>query len=638
MSFKNPEVLYALFLLIIPILVHLFRFRKFPRESFTNVRFLKKVMYEGRKSSVLKKWLLLCTRLLLLSSVIVAFAGPFIPPENGRRTDPEMIIFLDNSYSMEVDGAQGPLLTNAVQDLLKDLPDNAEVTLFTNDAEYPKMKGQDIKKEIQSINFSPGPFDWKAVRVKASRAFSDNPAAPKVFLAISDFRLPEAPDSWEIKGAQNYLVKLPPLPVKNYAVDTAYIEGSQIDQTQLLVEISHTDPEPSQLAVTLYDGNRILGKKSVELHEGKRSEVSFSFPTAPVPEGLVTITGDGFQFDNRLFFSINKPAPIQVVIIGSAPDDFLKRIYKEPAFVVNSFPPDSVDFGHLERADLIILNEIGEITIPQNLQEFLKEKTPVVIIPPADVIADSYSTFLEQAGLPDLKKMHTGERLITTIHYDHPLYEGVFQEEVRNFEYPRVKTSYVIEGGNAVLSYGNGDPFLSQLGNVYLFSAPINSGNSDFQNSPLIVPTFFNIGNAAISSPRLYYLIGNDQEISLQTELEKDQILKLSSDQEDFIPQQQNYRGKTVLYLNALPSQPGHFTVRKEDQVLKTLSFNISRFENATTVQEPKEIAGLEVTESVAEALQSIEAAGEVETLWKWFIIFALAMLLTEIFILIFLK
>ncbi len=41
MQFKNPEILYALFLLLIPIIVHLFQLRKFQKVAFTNVAFLK---------------------------------------------------------------------------------------------------------------------------------------------------------------------------------------------------------------------------------------------------------------------------------------------------------------------------------------------------------------------------------------------------------------------------------------------------------------------------------------------------------------------------------------------------------------------------------------------------------------------
>ncbi|HRM13327.1 MAG TPA: BatA domain-containing protein, partial [Flavobacterium sp.] len=64
MHFKQPEILYFLLLLIVPILVHLFQLRRFKKEYFTNVRFLKALSIQTRKSSKIKKWLLLACRLL----------------------------------------------------------------------------------------------------------------------------------------------------------------------------------------------------------------------------------------------------------------------------------------------------------------------------------------------------------------------------------------------------------------------------------------------------------------------------------------------------------------------------------------------------------------------------------------------
>src|SRR5690606_31214452 len=101
MQFHNPEVLFALFLLIIPVIVHLFQLRKFRRESFTNVKFLRRLTTQTRKSSRIKKLLVLATRLLLLSCIIFAFARPYFPEENEIEGQVETVIFLDNSYRSE---------------------------------------------------------------------------------------------------------------------------------------------------------------------------------------------------------------------------------------------------------------------------------------------------------------------------------------------------------------------------------------------------------------------------------------------------------------------------------------------------------------------------------------------------------
>ena len=59
MQFKHPEILYALLLLIIPIIVHLFQLQRFVKVPFTNVKFLKNIVQQTRKSARIKKLLIL---------------------------------------------------------------------------------------------------------------------------------------------------------------------------------------------------------------------------------------------------------------------------------------------------------------------------------------------------------------------------------------------------------------------------------------------------------------------------------------------------------------------------------------------------------------------------------------------------
>jgi hypothetical protein len=99
MQFKNPDILYFLVLLIIPILVHLFQLQKFTKVSFTNVAFLQKIIQQNRKSSRIKKWLLLGVRLLLFSAILFAFSQPYIQ-ENEADVKQESFIYLDTSLSL----------------------------------------------------------------------------------------------------------------------------------------------------------------------------------------------------------------------------------------------------------------------------------------------------------------------------------------------------------------------------------------------------------------------------------------------------------------------------------------------------------------------------------------------------------
>jgi hypothetical protein len=77
MQFKYPAVFYFLFVLIIPIIVHLFQLQKFKKIAFTNVQFLQKISLETRKSSRLKKLLLLATRMLCFLALLFTFSQPY---------------------------------------------------------------------------------------------------------------------------------------------------------------------------------------------------------------------------------------------------------------------------------------------------------------------------------------------------------------------------------------------------------------------------------------------------------------------------------------------------------------------------------------------------------------------------------
>src|SRR5665213_1757526 len=118
MKFVNPLFLFALFSLAIPIIVHLFNFRKFKRVFFTNVRFLKEVRQDTQARNKLKHLLILACRLLSVFFLVCAFAQPYLPRENGavHTGDKVISVYIDNSFSMDAVGKNGTLLDEAKKD------------------------------------------------------------------------------------------------------------------------------------------------------------------------------------------------------------------------------------------------------------------------------------------------------------------------------------------------------------------------------------------------------------------------------------------------------------------------------------------------------------------------------------------
>ncbi|MBK8505799.1 MAG: BatA domain-containing protein [Saprospiraceae bacterium] len=114
MQFLYPLFLAALATLAIPVIIHLFYFRRYKKVLFTNVRFLKEIKEESSIRSRLKNLLILLCRLLAVLFLVFAFAQPFIKrDENVKKGQKLISIFVDNSYSMASLSQDAPLLEEA---------------------------------------------------------------------------------------------------------------------------------------------------------------------------------------------------------------------------------------------------------------------------------------------------------------------------------------------------------------------------------------------------------------------------------------------------------------------------------------------------------------------------------------------
>src|SRR5438105_2447936 len=102
MSFVYPSFLWALTALSIPIIIHLFNFRKTIRVFFSDTRFLKHVKQETTQKRRLKQFLVLASRLLFLFFLVIAFAQPFLPSSEDASTSQNISIHIDNSLSLSV--------------------------------------------------------------------------------------------------------------------------------------------------------------------------------------------------------------------------------------------------------------------------------------------------------------------------------------------------------------------------------------------------------------------------------------------------------------------------------------------------------------------------------------------------------
>ncbi len=100
MKFLYPEFLYGLITLAIPVIIHLFNFRKSKKIYFSSTRFLQSVKKSTSKKLKLKHYLILASRMLFLTFLVFAFAQPYLPGLDKNPQAESVYIYLDNSLSM----------------------------------------------------------------------------------------------------------------------------------------------------------------------------------------------------------------------------------------------------------------------------------------------------------------------------------------------------------------------------------------------------------------------------------------------------------------------------------------------------------------------------------------------------------
>lgn len=255
--------------MIVPILVHLFQLRRFKKEYFTNVRFLKILSIQTRKSSKIKKWLLLACRMLLLTCVIIAFAQPFFESKDSKSAGKEMYIILDNSFSMQAKGKKGELLKRAVQELLEEIPENANFSLLTNNDSYWNTDIKTIRSELQNLKYSAAPFQLDNILAKVKARKS---SFKKDIIIITD-AVGLTPNQLKNIDTDNipYFIVPKAEQKNNVAIDSVFIRQTLDDFYELSINTTNYSTDFKPVPVALYNQNKLVAKTIINFKNKKRN-------------------------------------------------------------------------------------------------------------------------------------------------------------------------------------------------------------------------------------------------------------------------------------------------------------------------------------------------------------------------------
>ncbi|MBT3740577.1 MAG: hypothetical protein HOG32_00025 [Polaribacter sp.] len=648
MQFKNPEILYFLALLIIPILVHLFQLQKFVKTPFTNVAFLQKLVRETRKSSRLKKWLILCVRMLLFTAILFSFSQPYFSNKHVNKNQ-HTFIYLDNSLSTNSIGDKGNLLQISAQEIIENASKKDTYSLQTNDRLYKDIPYSTLKKELLKVKNVSTKLDLMNIFLKIKNIQKNKTNTLYKNILISDFQTNYKKKFTNVTPSFS-AIKLQSGQKNNVSIDSVFIDSTNKNNFIVNVVVKNQGEAKKNIPIAIFNSDILISKQSYSIKKNDTKIISFTIQNQSNFSGKIETTfNDTFTFDNTFYFNLNSTNKINILSIGNEAD-FLRKIYAKDEFNFTQSSLQNINYNSIQKQQLIILYELEKISdiLSKSIIDYCNKGGNLVIIPNIKSEIKSYNIFLAKIASSKINSKVSDTLKITNINFNHPLFKNVFSKKVRNFQYPTTQSHYPISSkkSSKIVSFENNSSFISQIkdanSRIYLFSSALNKNNSNFLNSPLIVPVFYNFGKLSFQHSKLYYYLGDKNYLDIEISLEKDEVLNISNSKSSFIPEQQTFQNKVNITTKEQPNNAGFYYIQRKKDTLQILAYNtpkeesILNFMNLNSLKEKNR--NIHISTSIANVFKDLNEKNEVRWLWKWFLALAIVSLLLEILILKFYK
>ena len=681
MRWLHPEILWALFTLLIPIAIHLFNFRRFQPLYFSNVKWLKEVQLQTRKQSQLKQILLLISRLLLFTAIILAFAEPYFPSEGTLSSSKKQFvsIYIDNSFSMEGQAENGRLLDIARQygyELIDVFGKNTQYQIVNN-----TFEGQDqlwISKEeaidrIDGIEASPAAKTTEQALLRTLNLPSDEQGQVQhsIYL-ISDFQksITEFPSNID-STKKISLIPIVPNQIQNLSIDSVWLENpvqTLENQLELKVRVRNYSNEVALSGITTKINGKEVGIRSIRVNPRSFADSAITLSAdknRELQHIALSIQDFPVTYDNTYYLSTRIDREMAVLeLYETAESGSLAKLLRDDSFFnFNAVDVSTLQLNRIEKQDLIVLTDLSQISsgLAARLSDFVLSGGVLTLFPAQTPARDQYANLLNALNAARFGPIEKKELSISPPDIAHPLYRGVFSSVPKNWNTPAVYKHFELNGsstnGMDVLSLPDQSSILTEYsigkGRFYQFSIALDSSFTNFEQHPLFVPTLINMAIHAEPSKANAYTIGKEEAIFLETDMmNQERLYAISGDSSSssFIPEYRIVNGKPALLTQGQPKQAGFFTLssKENDSVLLPLAFNFDRTESDPTVFNASELenlitqAGLTNIELLNTDYDNLKAEvianKNTIPLWKWLVGAALLFVLFELIIIRFYK
>ena len=678
MKFVFPEFLWALSLIAIPIIIHLFNFRKYTTVYFSDVRFLKEVKEETRRRSTLKHILILISRILAITALVLAFAQPFIPGPTKSITQGDTVvsIYLDNSFSMDSEGEEGSLLNMGRQmavEIAEKFDETTQFQLVTNEFEGYQQRlisRQAFLTQLDETVISPTFRSVPEVFKRQAEVLNRSEAANKLAFMISDFQT----TMFEGDIPADSLNSLTTILVSANNRDNVYIDSlwfespvRQINKVEILkVRIRNRSKEAfKNLSVNIsLSGNKRSTTLTVQPQSEAVADLSFSNAEAGIQHGKVylNVAESQIRFDDTLYMSYDVLKAIRVLEIGAEDKRTFENIFAEDeSFLFERTNVRALDLSNIDRQNLIILHGLNEISsgLAAKLQAFVRAGGNVCVFPGERIDLNSYGSLLLELDINTYAYRDTQNLRVQSIQNEHLFFKDVFESYNPNMDLPRTFAHYHISGSYAsgeekLFTFFGGSPFLSAypagLGRVYLCAVPLADSYSNFRRHALFVTSVIRMAELSFPARPLFYTIGGLDHPEVRDEDYNPELnFEMVSGNTRIIPIQDRTKPGAISLITSYGQQDedmlksaGNYTLLYDGRPVTGISYNYDRQESQMTFP-----AGVQTLDSLmlnyrirdlitssAQTIGDVKemiAESKAKTYWKICLILALIFLAIEI-------
>ena len=677
MNFLYPQFLFALFTVLIPVIIHLFNFQKNKRVQFSNVAFLKEVKQSTKAKSTIKHWLILITRILAITAIVLAFAQPFIPikDQNNNATVLPSSIFIDNSFSSQNRSTEG-LISDISRELsfqlIDKLPNHINHQFLTNNftsSEQHLYPTSELIRKNNSIATSSKSQVLSTVIKRQKSAFSDSKFNSYL---ISDFQKTQFDFSKIVNDTNlNFtLIPIQPNKTSNVSVDSIWFENpvhrlNSSEEVHFRLRNYGSETQES-VRTTMNLNDKQVAFSNLTIPAESYIDTFFVFYnelTGPLM-GEIKVNDFPITFDNSFYFSFNVKSSIQVSVIssGSATTNVKEAFSTEPYFSYSEMDESNVDFQKLSYSDIIILNELENFSSGMNssIYKFVESGGSLVVIPSPNSNQSNLNQLLSSLSVSQLGSINKDSSRVNYLNQESYLYQKVFIKNnakvnlpsiYAHFEFSKTNTTnetvlLKTNSNNRILSSWN-----SGKGNVYLFAIPLQPEFSNFRVHSIFLPSLFQMAFLSSVSAPEYLTIGKDEFIDLKQNGNNNEVMYQVSQPEknvSFIPEIHPLTNGVKLGFHNQVSTSGTYLLQSKDSLISYLSFNYSRVESNVNSYTETELDSIIKTLNltnfsilkgeISNFSERFETRNSGIELWRWFILAALLFLGMEILLIRFFK